>query len=616
MTLITKSIDELDEITAPGADALLVLRDPSTGKDFKVKKSNLVSGASSTYEWNPETSYDTDQIVSWAGTWWKSLIDSNFGNVPAEDTNWTEVSAAEESSLKEFEAGKVYKGDFVVVVHLDNFYRLTNITRPYSAASFIGADWQQFGSMQDLTPYFKIDGSRAMEGDIDMNNNWIKQLKDATSNDEAVNLGQLNAAIDGLKPKGDCVAATTADNSLFDIQTIDGVSVMAGQRVLVKAQTDQTQNGIYDVVAGGDWVRSSDSDTGLELQGAFTLVTGGTVNANTSWTQYSIGITIGVTNILWRQVGSATPDATSSTKGKAKLYNSLGSATDGAVDQNTVTRKMQDAASISGTASGTNTYTVALSPALDAYRTGQTFEILFTNANTGAATLNINSLGAKSIKKNVSTALVTGDIAAGQILSLSYDGTNFQIIGGSIAQASPTQAGVAKLFTDFGAGTDGAIDQNTATRKAQDSSAITGTAGGTDTYTLSLTPALDAYRSGQTFEVIFTNANTGAATLNVNSLGAKAIKKNGSAALIAGDIAAEQVISLTYDGTNFQIIGGGMAAFAPLASPALTGNPTAPTQAAGDRSTKIANTLWVGTEITNNAIVANAAAKLYLFNAY
>lgn len=81
------------------------------------------------------------------------------------------------------------------------------------------------------------------------------------------------------------------------------------------------------------------------------------------------------------------------------------------------------------------------------------------------------------------------------------------------------------------------------------------TASGTDTYTATVTPAFSAYASGQKFNIKFTNANTGAATINLNGLGAKTIVKNGSAALSAGDISAGQILFLQYDGTNMQVIG-------------------------------------------------------------
>lgn len=80
------------------------------------------------------------------------------------------------------------------------------------------------------------------------------------------------------------------------------------------------------------------------------------------------------------------------------------------------------------TAAGTDTYT-ATDSTITAYTAGQIFRILFTNANTGAATLAVNGLTAKAIKKNVSTALAAGDITAGQVIYLAYDGTNMQIVG-------------------------------------------------------------------------------------------------------------------------------------------------------------------------------------------
>jgi len=80
-------------------------------------------------------------------------------------------------------------------------------------------------------------------------------------------------------------------------------------------------------------------------------------------------------------------------------------------------------------ASGTNTYTATIAPAITAYATGQAFNIKFTNANTGAATINLNTLGAKAIKKNGGSALESGDIQAGQVYTLLYDGTDFEIVG-------------------------------------------------------------------------------------------------------------------------------------------------------------------------------------------
>jgi len=85
---------------------------------------------------------------------------------------------------------------------------------------------------------------------------------------------------------------------------------------------------------------------------------------------------------------------------------------------------------ISGTTTGTDTYAITISNHPLIYSSDLLLFIKFTNANTGASTLNINSIGAISIKKNVSDALISGDIKAGQILLLVFDGTNFQLAGG------------------------------------------------------------------------------------------------------------------------------------------------------------------------------------------
>ncbi len=79
--------------------------------------------------------------------------------------------------------------------------------------------------------------------------------------------------------KAPVAAATTANITLNDTQTVDGTALSAGDRVLVKNQTDQTENGIYDVVASGDWTRSPDfSQDNDVLQGTLVYVAQGTVS--------------------------------------------------------------------------------------------------------------------------------------------------------------------------------------------------------------------------------------------------------------------------------------------------------------------------------------------------
>lgn len=168
-----------------------------------------------------------------------------------------------------------------------------------------------------------------------------KQFNDAgtTTNDvlsaDKV-IQRIADALAGLKWKSlSAKAATTANITLSGAQTIDGISIIAGDRVLVKNQSTGSQNGIY-VAAAGAWARSTDADSSAELQSALIAVDQGTSNGNSAWLQTADNVTVGSTSLTWIQFGASVPDATSSVKGIAKLYNNLGTNTDGAATQRLV----------------------------------------------------------------------------------------------------------------------------------------------------------------------------------------------------------------------------------------------------------------------------------------
>jgi phage-related tail fiber protein len=88
--------------------------------------------------------------------------------------------------------------------------------------------------------------------------------------------------VTGLGPKSAVRAATIGNITLSGGQTIDGISVTTGDRVLVKNQTTSSKNGIY-VVDPSTWTRAADANTTAELVGAHCFVAEGTVNADTGW---------------------------------------------------------------------------------------------------------------------------------------------------------------------------------------------------------------------------------------------------------------------------------------------------------------------------------------------
>lgn len=115
----------------------------------------------------------------------------------------------------------------------------------------------------------------------------------------------VDTVAQGLDAKASCVAATTADITLSGAQTIDGVSVVAGNRVLVKNQTLGQNNGIY-LCAAGSWTRTTDANTWDALTSAFTFIEQGTLNGDCGFVcTANAGGTLGTTALPWSQFSGA-----------------------------------------------------------------------------------------------------------------------------------------------------------------------------------------------------------------------------------------------------------------------------------------------------------------------
>lgn len=190
-----------------------------------------------------------------------------------------------------------------------------------------------------------------------------------------------------------------------------------------------------------------------------------------------------------------------------------------------------------GTASGTNTLTVTTSPVSSGvYVTGEIVRFLTSAANTGAVTINIDGRGTKNLYNSTPAPLVSGDLPLGTLVEAVYDGTQFQIVGFALRPGVVTATQATENFRQ-------SINQY-----AADS-------GSANAYVVAPSPAATAYTAGMVVRFKAANANTTASTVNVNGLGAKTIAKNGATALAAGDIAANEVVTVVYDGTNFQLAG-------------------------------------------------------------
>ena len=180
-----------------------------------------------------------------------------------------------------------------------------------------------------------------------------------------------------------------------------------------------------------------------------------------------------------------------------------------------------------------NVVTITAIQSLTQYAVGQKVSYIAANTNTGPTTANINNIGAVSIVKAAGgVPLEAGDIVAGQGVNLTFEATD----GGRFRLDDyPTVADIQQSRFTVAEGISGI---NT----------ILGT----------LTPAPVAYEAGMVIRFKANSANTGACTLNLNTLGAKAVQWQGSA-LVGGEILANTWVEVVYDGTQFQLVNPSVA---------------------------------------------------------
>ena len=162
------------------------------------------------------------------------------------------------------------------------------------------------GAMVTLTSAQNISGEKTFLANVAMSGNRITGVATPVNDTDAANKEYVDAARAGLDPKDSVIAATTENITLSGEQTIDGISLLDGDRVLVKDQTDATQNGIY-IVSATAWSRSSDADSAETITPAlFTFVESGTNYANSGWVLTTDGaITVGTTPLNFTKFSGA-----------------------------------------------------------------------------------------------------------------------------------------------------------------------------------------------------------------------------------------------------------------------------------------------------------------------
>src|SRR5262245_21200703 len=139
---------------------------------------------------------------------------------------------------------------------------------------------------------------------LDMNGWQITNLGATVNSSNAATKSYVDAAINGLSWKDTVRVASTANVALTGLAAIDGVTPIAGDRVLLKNQTAPAENGIWSASSGA-WVRALDANSEAALLNAAVFVSEGSTQADTAWVMTTNApITVGTTALTWVQFGA------------------------------------------------------------------------------------------------------------------------------------------------------------------------------------------------------------------------------------------------------------------------------------------------------------------------
>jgi hypothetical protein len=501
MPLPSAPIDQFDEATTVQPEDWAVIFQVASGKTLKTRSSNFgIDSPSSNYNWSSTFDYPVDDIVEYQGKLYKSLQTPNLAQVPTASGSlyWELVVKATSSSLAVWAPG-TYIEEKVFVMYDTN-------------QDDAAPAWGLYALKNPPTrPFISVDFPAELAA-----GNWSPASSSnfaSLSGDPYDNVALSNQLRKTRTVTGADTAVQGDDNSviIFNSATPFNFTLPA----LTATATAKTKISFVNKGAG-----------------AVTLINGG-------------GVALDGNPVISGRVGNiiTTAFVTYETSTTPLVVGGAGSVAVSHYGPSTT---------------GTTAYVTTLTPALAALSSGVEIAVKFSDASTGAATLNPNGLGAKKMFKDPTTQIGAADITDEQTYEFYYDASLDSAAGGWMrigggSGASFTVASSAEINT----GTDNAkgitpLGLEGSKYEAQNGlkTFINGTSG-TNTYTGNLSPAITAYGSGGLkISVKFTNANSGASTLAINGLSALPLVRPDGSALVSGDIPAGSTKMLIYDGTS------------------------------------------------------------------
>jgi hypothetical protein len=351
--------------------------------------------------------------------------------------------------------------------------------------------------------YVNITGD-TMTGNLTFSSGTVTGLPTPVNASDATNKAYVDATSSGLSWKQAVKVATLVDGTLASAfaagQTVDGYTLVLGDRILLKSQTAQAENGIYIVTAGTP-TRSTDADTAQELDGLAVFVTNGTQNADTSWVQTTnLPITLGTTAVVFSQFAgtlSAVAGIGLYQDGNQLSINMGAGIVALPSDEVGIDLFSASAGALILSDDGTTRSTTTSSklhlllPAGSGLTQDATGLYVPTNGITNAMilndtiTINVDSAGTGTLNLG-GTLSILGHVSSGVHTAVS--GTSVTV---SVGDASDTQKGVAVFATNTFTVTAGAVDVKAAgilnTMLANPSFGVQGTTGGVQQIALGTT---------------------------------------------------------------------------------------------------------------------------------
>lgn len=330
-------------------------------------------------------------------------------------------------------------------------------------------------------PSFGVEVNKAQDFDWSGHHSFISypiSILDGTNDEHAVTLKQLTAVATGLNVKTACVVSTVSDISLFDEQTINGVAVVADDRVLVKAQSNPVDNGIWVVKAGGNWFRSDDYDSDDEVMaGTYTYVIGGTVDGNRLWVQIEPAPSVGSTAINFTQLGAVTAytaskgvkfvgadiraDYATSDSGSGLMpAANLGTGTPSSTTALFGDQTYKTVGNVFGPGFGTTAGNIAVFQSTDGYTIEESLWNISSNTITYPGTFIIRTTGLGAYDINFAAADSDIGTNAGNITFTAGNATSGGSSGGSInfvAGPGDSSGGSISFTTGDSASTSGGV---------------------------------------------------------------------------------------------------------------------------------------------------------------